>query len=402
MSSIAFSRFLIWGGLGVVVPAAGAFSLFDTAPPIGLPESSPVRWGVSLSAGYDTNVNAVRRSNPQYKESSFVRFGISSSYSDQDSLTSLAYQLSLGGTLYTENVPGSSNQLMSNSSLSLSLTRRFDSTLSYITNNSLSYTPEPDYATGISAANRQGEAFNYSTSHTISKALDARWSLASTLSYSGVTYSNKEYRHDDRNYLSFSESATFRANTRTSYSLTASAQMVDRDTGLDARNIYLNGGINHSLSPISSCNLTIGAQMKNQDDVRDEWSPTLNAGYTRTVAGRLNINSYIALSNESVGTYRSGRNYASDQCWRMGVRCSQPVTHVISISYGASAIFNHYSMGQGGLPTDSEATYNLNVGLTLRHTSKLSSSLSYAYTHGRTWENKYARNVWTYSISYSF
>lgn len=398
---MGISRFLVWGGI-CFAPAAAAFSLFDTAPTIGLPESYPVRWGVSLSAGYDTNVNAVRKSDPNYKASSFVRFGINSSYSDQDSLTSLAYNLNLGGTLYTENVSGSSNQLMSNSSLSLSLSRRFDSTLSYTTSNSLSYTPEPDYATGISASNRQGEAFNYSTSHTISKALDARWSLSTTASYSGVMYSNKEYQQDDRNYVSLSESVSLRVSSRTSYSLTASAQVVDRNAGLDANNIYLNVGVNHSLSPISSCNLTVGSQMKNQDSVQDEWSPTLNAGYTRTVAGRLNINSYVALSNESVGTYRSGRNYASDQCWRMGVNCSQPLTHVLSLTYGASAIFSHYSMGQGGLPTNSEATYNLNCGFTLRHTSQLSSSLTYAYTHGRTWDNKYARNVWSYSLSYSF
>lgn len=398
---MGISRFLIWGGV-CLAPAATAFSLFDTAPAIGLPESYPVRWGVSVSAGYDTNVNAVRRNDPDYKASSFVRFGVNSSYSDQDSLTSLSYNLSLGGTLYTENMPGSSDQLMSNSSLTFSLTHRFDTTLSYTTNNSLSYTPEPDYATGISAANRQGEAFNYSTSHTISKALDSRWSLSTTASYSGVTYSNKEYQQDDRNYLSLAESATFRANSRTSYSMTASTQMVERNTGLDAKNIYLNVGINHSLSPISSCTLTVGSQMKNQDGVQDEWSPTLNAGYTRTVAGRLNINSYVALSNESVGTYRSGRNYASDQCWRVGINCSQPLTHVLSLTYGGSAIFNHYSMGQGGLPTNSETTYNLNCGLTLRHTSQLSSSLTYAYTHGQTWDNKYARNVWSYSLSYSF
>lgn len=399
---MGFPRTLLLVGVGLGVPGAGAFSLFDTAPSIGLPESYPIRWGASLSAGYDTNVNAVRRSSPDYEDSAFVRFGVNSSYSDQESMTSVSYAFNLGGTLYAKKVRGSSDQLMSNSSLSLSLTHRFDSTLTYSTNNSVSYTPEPDYASGISASRRQGEAFNYSTSHSLSKALDSRWSLSTSASYSGVVYSNREYKHDDRDYISLSESATFRVSTRTSYTASVSGQMVSRNMGLNARNLYMNVGVNHSLSPVSSCNLTVGAQMKDQNGLADEWSPTLNAGYSRVVAGRLNVNSYIALSNESVGTYRSGRSYGSDQCWRMGVTVSQPLTHVISINYGATAIFSHYAMGQHGLPSDSDRTYNLNFGFSWRHTSHLSSSVNYAFTDGHTWDNNYLRSVWTYSLSYSF
>lgn len=399
---MGFPRFLLLVGFCAGVPAASAFSLFDTAPSIGLPESYPLRWGVSLSMGYDTNVNSVERSNPSYKESSFVRFGISSSYSDQESRTSLTYAMHLGGTLYTENMPGSSDQLMSDCSLSVALSHRFDSTLSYSTNNSVSYTPEPDYSSGISASRRQGEAFNYNTSHTVSKALDARWSLSTSASYSGVMYSNKEYRQDDRNYVSITENVSFRVNTRTSYTAGCSGQMVARNMGLNARNFYMNVGVNHSLSPVSSCNLTVGSQLKSQNGMEDKWSPTLNAGYSRVVAGRLNVHSYVALSNESVGTYRNGRNYGSDQCWRIGVDFSQPLTHVISITYGVNAIFSHYTMGQGGLPSDSDRTYNLHAGLTWRHTSHLSSSLMYSFTDGHTWETNYLRSVWTYGISYSF
>lgn len=399
---MGLSRSLLLVGFCLGVPTAGAYSLFDTAPSIGLPESYPIKWSVSISAGYDTNVNAVNRSSAQYKESSFVRFGIHSSYSDQDSITSLSYSMNLGGTLYTQNVSGSSNQLMSNSDFTLSLSHRFDSTLSYSTSNHVSYTPEPDYESGISASRRQGEAFNYSTSHTISKALDSRWSLSTSASYSGVMYSNKEYSQDDRNYVNVSESISFRINSRTSYTASFSGQMVNRNKGLNARNLYANVGVNHSLSPVSSCSLTVGSQMKNQNGMADKWSPTLKAGYNRVVAGRLNVSSYISFSNESVGTYRNGRNYGSDQCWRMGISCSQPLTHVISLNYGASAILNHYAMGQQGLTSDSERTYNLNVGFGWRHTSHLSSSISYSFTDGHTWQNNYLRSVWSYSLSYSF
>lgn len=399
---MGLSRSLLLVGFCLGGPAASAYSLFDTAPAIGLPESYPVRWSVSLSAGYDTNVNAVNRSSSAYKESSFVRFGLHSSYSDQDSVTSLSYGLNLGGTLYTENVSGTSDQLMSNSDVTLSLTHRFDSTFSYSTSNHVSYTPEPDYASGISASRRQGEAFNYSTSHTLSKALDARWSMSTTASYSGVMYSNKEYKQDDRNYVNVSESASFRANSRTSYTISFRGQMVARNEGLNARNLYANVGVNHSLSPVSSCNLTVGSQMKSQNGMEDKWSPTLNAGYNRVVAGRLNVSSYISLSNESVGTYRYGRSYGSDQCWRMGITCSQPLTHVISINYGASAIFSHYAMGQQGLPSDADRTYNLNVGFSWRHTSHMSSTVMYSFTDGHTWQTNYLRSVWSYSLSYSF
>lgn len=398
-----FSRFFFVGGLMLSLSAVEAGSLYNTAPTVGLPESYPVRWKIGMSIGYDSNVNGVNASSRNYKSSIFSSYWVESSYSDQDKQTALAYKARIGGSLYTRNSGyGRSNKTLSNLALDFDMTHRFDSTLTYTTNNTISYHVDPHIDSSISANNLRGLVLTYITSHSLSKALDDRWSVSGNVRYSGISYDTDQFSYDDRQYISLSESVAYRHNSRLQYVGTLSEQFADRERGLDSKNLFANAGVNYSLSPISSCSFKVGAQLKMQNSMSDTLSPTLSAGYNRTVAGRTNVHAFVSYANEVGGTYYNNANYGDDFCWRMGVTVDHPLTHILSLNYGTAATFNRYGKGQRGLSTMRQQYYHIFGGLKLRHNANLSSSVRYTYSNGHYRYYGYSRNVVSYNLEYNF
>ncbi|SEH77280.1 oligogalacturonate-specific porin KdgM family protein [Akkermansia glycaniphila] len=396
--------FLMMLGIGAVSANVQASSLYDVTPSVGLLESSPLKWSFTLSAGYDDNVNAVAKSNPVHESSSYVGFSLGSSYSNQDARTQLSYNALLGGDVYTRNMHGRTDQVIGNSSLSMQLTHAFDSTLRYTMHNSVAYTPDPNYADGISASRRQGNTFTFNTSHTVGKSLDPRWALNTNVSYSGILYSESEYQDDNREYVNIGESLSFKASERTSYLANASGQFVLRQEGYNSQNIYTTVGIQHALSPRSNVSMNVGTQIKIQQGAGTKVYPTLSGGYNRVVTDSMSISCYVSYNNESVGTYYDGRNYGSNSTWRLGVNCTQKLTHVLSLNYGASAMFSDYSDGEAGLGDHKETTYNFNVGLSWRLDRSWSVAVGYAYTNADLggFSTPYTRNVYSINTTYTF
>ncbi len=391
-------------GIGAVCADVQASSLYDVTPRVGLLESMPLKWSFSVNAGYDDNVNAVAKGSASYESSSFVGFVLGSSYSNQDARTQLTYNARLGGDVYTRNVRGRSGQVVGNSSVSMQLTHAFDSTLRYTMNNSVAYTPDPNYADGISSSRRQGNTFTFSTAHTVGKSLDPRWAMNTNVSYSGILYSESEYKDDNREYVNVGESLSFKASERTSYIANLSGQFVMRQEGYNNQNIYTTVGVQHALSPLSNVSLNVGTQVKLQEGFGNKLYPTLSGGYNRVVTDSTSVNFYFSYNNESVGTYYAGRNYGSNSTWRLGVACNQRLTHVLSLNYGASAMFSDYTMGESGLGDHKETTYNLNVGLSWRLDRAWSVGISYAYTNADLggFAAPYHRNVYSVSTTYTF
>lgn len=56
---------------GLLALSSQGFSFFDEAPAIGVPESHAMRYGVYMSAGYDSNINATDQANRE--DGCFVR-----------------------------------------------------------------------------------------------------------------------------------------------------------------------------------------------------------------------------------------------------------------------------------------------------------------------------------------
>ncbi len=385
---------------GLLAPVAGAFSLYDAAPPIGVPESHAVRYNAYLNAGYDDNLDC---SDEDREGGGFVSFGVGASYADYESVTKLSYNANLGGQLYDKNANGTDERLFSDISLSASMTHMMGAVGTVNTSFSLSYSPDPDYANGISAARTQGDCLNWSLSNSFSQGISERWSWNANVGFSGNIYTDSYYSHDNRMYLSTGLGLSYKATERTSYGLNASYTYDFRKEGYDSENINVNASVNHALSPISSCSLSLGTQVKFVHGTVEVY-PTLTGTYRRELAEGLSASVYVSLDNENVNTYRPfyGGNYLSDVTWRLGANCSYAYTHRVSFNFGATLMDSSYSDGTNGMADTSRTTTTFNVGMSYVFTESLTGNVNYQYTISNGFGYDYYRNVVSAGVSYSF
>lgn len=365
---------------GFFAGSAGAFSLYDTAPTVGLPQSHAIKYNAYMRLGYDTNMNA-----SYYDEtaSCYVNAGVGASYADFESTDKLSYRFNLGATKYLKEAESSYGKSMyADCGLSASIVHSFSARSSYAASLSLTYCPEPDYATGISASRRQGDCFYWAFSNSYNQAIDARWSWNVSASYSGNLYSETEYQSDDRQYFSCAAGLNYRTSEVFSYNARLSYRYDMRDLGYNANNYIFTVGFAHSLDPVSSWSGSVGLQTKRiyNDSIL---SPNLYLGYNRKVASGFSVNSFLSLSNENVDTYRVNGSYLSDLTWRLGVNASYVLSPDVTYTMGISLVQSQYARGTRGMSDSTVTTVNPSVGMNYHFSTELVGSINYTYT----WSN---------------
>ncbi len=387
---------------GVLAVKAVAISLYDMAPTVGLPESHAAKYNVYGRLGYDTNSNSSAESE---EASMYVNAGFGASFADYESVDKISYNFNLGATRYLSGSVSSGQTMTADCGLSASLVHAFSARSTYSASLRVSYSPEPDYASGISASRRQGDCLNWTFSNSYNQSIDARLSWNVSASYSGNMYSEAEYQNDDRQYLNTSAGLTYRSSELLSYNASFSYRYDMRNTGYDSNNLTMTVGFSRSLDPVSSCSGSVGLQSKfiNGENIL---SPVVNMGYNRKVAEGLSTNLYATLSNENVDTYRGvGANYLSDLTWRVGVNCSYVLSPDVSFSFGLSLMRSQYTKGTGRLEDETNTTINPNVGMTYRFSENLTGNISYQYTWydtDRKGSDGYTRHNVSTGLTYNF
>lgn len=400
MKSI-FYKFLLLSGL--VAASAEAISLYDMAPSVGLPQSHAATYKVYGRFGYDSNMNSTTR---EYEKSSlYVNAGVGASFSDFESVDKISYRFNLGATRYFQDADNEGQKMYADCGLTASLVHAFTARSTYSGSLNVSYSPEPDYASGISASRRQGDCLNWSFSNAYNQAIDSRLSWNVSTSYSGNLYSETEYQSDDRQYFQVGGGMNYRASELLSYNTHLSYRYDLRDKGYNSNNLTFTVGFNRSLDPVSSCSGSIGLQTKkiHNDTIL---TPNINLGYNRKVAEGLSVNSYATLSNENVDTYRGvGANYLSDLTLRIGVNCSYVLSPDVSFSFGVSYMRSEYTKGTGRLQDEVSTTINPTLGMTYRFSQDLTGTISYQYTwydSDRSGGYKYDRHNISTGLTYTF
>lgn len=397
-----FYKALLLTGLCAV--NAGAISLYDTAPSVGLPESHAATYSAYARIGYDTNMDA---SSVDETASSYVNVGVGATFADYESVDKISYRFNLGATRYAKASASSSNEKMyADCGLTASIVHAFTSRSSYSANLSVTYSPEPEYASGISASRRQGDCLNWSFSNSYNQSIDSRWSWNVNAGYSGNLYSETEYQDDDRQYVSGGAGLNYRASELLSYNVNVSYRYDLRDKGYNSDNITATIGFSRSLDPVSSCSGSIGVQTKHVHN-ENILSPVVNLGYNRRVAEGFSANFYLSLSNENVDTYRgAGANYLSDLTWRVGANCSYTLSPDVSFTFGLSLMRSSYTKGTGRLEDETNTTLTPNVGMTYRFSEKLQGSINYVYTWYESDRDSggsdYTRHNISMGLNYSF
>lgn len=298
-------------------PLVSAFSLYDTAPMVGVPESQSARYTVSMRGGYDTNPQGT--TNKKNKKSGcFANASVGTTFADVESVDQLRYSIRLGGTRYFDtNVGG--REYYGDCSVDVAFVHAFSAMSRYSGRLHVSYMPEPGYDNGFSSAGMQGDTLSWSFDNSYAEALDARWSWNVSASLSGTMYEEKSYSYDDRQYYNAGLGLNYRESDRLTYTSSVSCREEARTHGMASQSAFGMLGVHYALDSVSGLTVDVGAQGKRMA-TRYTANPTLNLGYRRRVSDGLSLNWYVKYSDENVDNYRksSKSSYRTCATWRTG------------------------------------------------------------------------------------
>lgn len=390
-------------------PGAFAFSLYDAAPAIGLPESQSASYSLNLRGGYDTNPGCHTTNGK--KGSAYANASLSTSYCDVEATDQISYQARLGATYYFGDADSNGHngeKWKSDCMIGASIKHAF----SAMSQNSLSvnvtYKPEPDYDNGISAHNRRGDCLTWEVNDTYSHAIDARWSWNVGASYSGTRYEDSGYGNynDNRQYINGSIGLAYRASDLTTYTTNISASRRLRQAGLDSNSYNLTFGIQQAIDTVSSYNITVGVQ----DTViagDNRFSPTFSAAYNRKVTEGLSLRAFVHFSNENTDSYRgNGMSYKDVLTWRIGADASYVLSPDVTIICGTSLLFADYRAGQRNLPGENRNSYDAHISLNYKFNNQVTGDISCRYNASvydrKARKDRYDRVETSCGLSYHF
>lgn len=388
-------------------PSALAFSLYDTAPAVGVPESYAAHYEANITGGYDTNPSG-SSSKKGRKAGVYANGSVSTRFADVESVDKLTYTVRLGATYYFSGGEAG-KKYYGDCMLSAMHVHAFSEMSRNTISLNATYRPEPGYDNGMSGQGHLGDTLSWSASDTYSQAIDSRWSWNVTGSCYGTRYEHRSTAQDDREYLTGSLGLHYRESDRLTYMLSTSGREELRTYGASSRSLYATGGFQYALDIVSTCSLSTGVQCKTMDS-RSKLSPTLDAGYRRRVTDGLSINTYARYSDENADCYnsRQGSTYRSSMSWRVGASgtytLSPDVTFSFSLSY-MHASQKRATGGTGHTPSSSRETFNPSVSMRYTFSPEVSGSLGCEYTYyiSRSYSNmSYERWRFFSGISYSF
>lgn len=391
-----------------LTPGAFAFSLYDSAPTVGLPESQAASYALNLRTGYDTNPGC---HTTRKKGSAYANASLSTSYRDIEATDKITYEARLGATYYFAKEDQTSHngaKWKSDCMIGATMTHAFSAMSQNTISAHITYKPEPDYDNGISAHNRRGNCLTWDVHDTYHRAIDARWSWNVGASYSGTRYEDKGYGNfnDNRQYVNGSVGLAYRASDLTTYTSNLSASRRLRQKGLDSTSYTLTVGINQAIDTTSSYNISVGVQ----DTViagENRFSPTLSAAYNRKVAEGLSLRAFTRFSNENTDSYRGNNlSYKDVLTWRIGVDTTYSISPDLSVTCGGTVLFSNYRAGQQGLAGEKRTCYDAHVSLNYKFTNELTGDISCRYNAGhydrKARTDRYDRVETSCGLSYHF
>lgn len=396
MKSLVYKMLMV---AGVFAPAVQAYSLFDAAPAVGVPESYAIRYNAYVNVGVDDNVNS---SVHNKKNGGFVRLGVGASYADYESVTKLNYRARVGAQLYNEDAHGTRDRSFTDVQINGCLTHSMDRGRQYSCSLGLTYSPEIDYSDSFARDRSYGERLNWYINNTYSHAIDERWSGNLSLGYSGDVSFDDNY--DDRQYLTVGAGMNYKASERTTYGLSTRYRYEFREVGVESESIYLNGSVSHALSPVSALFLSVGTQYKLVDGTGDVY-PDISFSYNRELAEGMSVRAYLTYSNENVMSNLKihSDDYRSVETLRAGLRLNYVYTPRVSFNCGVVLTQADYSDSVNGTQGYDRTFWSANVGMAYKLTESTALSLDYTYYTGDTYaDGDYQRNVVSAGLNYTF
>lgn len=374
----AFFKVLLLSG--VLTSAVSAFSLYDAAPAVGLPESYKVKYSASVRAGYDSNVGWYMNDEDA---STFVNATVSAKYADMESVNKISYDLRLGASHYFDlEKDNNLTETRGDCSLKASMVHAFNNEESLSSALNVTYSPQAEYANGISPIYSSGDMLTTSITNVYTHALDSRWSYNISCSFQSVSYVEAVEQVDDRYYLDGAVGLSYRESSLMTYTGRVSYRRELREYGNDTDLVTATVGFQRSLDPFSSCGMQVGVSARFFSDETIA-SPYVNLSYRRKLTEGLSMRAYTSYSNENVGTYQSAyySSYRSNLSWRSGMQGEYALSPDVTYKFGASLICQFYRDGEGNLKGRDydRLMYQVNAGMRYFFSKELVGDIDASY-----------------------
>ncbi len=385
------------------VLASGVYAgspVVEKAPLLSVPASYAVRYSAYMNVGYDDNLHG---SSHKEEKGGFVRFGASAVYADYESVTRVNYDVRVGGQLYEKNANGTKDDMFSDILAVVGFQHRFGATGVYDSSLRLSYQPDQDYTNPSSSTAVQGEVLHWNWQNSYSSVLDERWLWHTTLGVSGFTYSESAYNYDNRYYVNGSLGISYVTSERTTVGGEVMLRHEMREKGLDSDSYFITGNVKHVLSPVSSCYLSAGVQVKTIDSQTDLY-PHLSASYRRELTDGLSVNVYMTYENENVDSYvvTTKDSYLSNETWRAGALFNYVYTPVVTFFWEANVVDVDRSKGTRGMRSSDRRAWTASVGMRYAFTESLIGTVRYSHTDSDGTTGDYDRNIISTGVRYNF
>lgn len=374
MKSYFYKSLLVCAASATV---GGAFSLYDSAPMVGLPESYNVKYSASFGVGYDSNVNW---SDGNEDASPYVSASVGARYADMESVNKFSYDVRLGFKHYTgldNNSP--TVETRGDCRVGVNMVHAFDSVNTLSSSLYATYSPQPDYADGYSPAYCLGDMLTVSQSNVYTHALDSRWSVNGSVSFQMIRYMESIEQSDDRYYITGGVGAQYRESSIMTYKVNLSYSRELRSKGLDSDRYVVTVGFQRALDPFSSCGADVGiaARVYSQETV---WSPCFNFSYRRKLTEGLNARVYISYADENTGSYQASQTYLKNRTMRFGSSFDYVLSPDVTYSFGAAYIVTERSDATLGARDYDSDRYEISAGINYAFTQQLRGYIKASYS----------------------
>ena len=374
-----FTKTLLAGVLPcAAVSAQGLYSIAPNDDEAS--DSLPLTFLTGASIGYDSNPTPVINNDD---DSLYISGFVQANLTSVSPQTTWDVYARIGARYYLDDIDAGGDQLNGDIRLGVNYTHRVSERLRFSSRNFVALENEPDFDFGFGGNVRVGNYFRYSSNNSIGYRWTDRLGTQTGVSFTGVIY--EELDDADYNRVTFRHDFRYRVSPATVLTAGYRFGVVSNDSGGDANNHYVVGGVEHRISPNSALVLRAGVQVQDPDNGDTRTTPFVEGTLRTQLTEQLSTDVFVRYQNESFNrrlfTGANSLNFESNQTFRLGARATYAVNPGFSVFGGVNYILNNYEDEVSNAAGDiDEGLLNLNIGASYELTQGLYLTGSYNYT----------------------
>jgi len=353
--------------LSAISGVANAQGLFDVNPNEIESESSPLRYNVGASLGYDDNVNPT--SGVAEESSAYAKIYLGANLVTRGPRTAWDISAVVSQTRYFDT---DNNQDTTNARIAFNLNHRINDRMRVVSRNFFNY--------GIDLGNFYGplttRQFDEYTYLSTDNAIGYRWNdrLAT---YTGVTFSSLDYDGESNDVSTFGLYNSFRYSVSPRTVMTATYRYTNamyEVGGADRSSQYASVGFETKVSDTATVTVDLGAQFSR------ETAPYGQITYVNRITDQLRARAFARYSIEDTDTTFGAGRYDDKQTLRIGFAADYTVSPKVVLTFGGNYSQSDYAQGTGALADANWDLLNLYAGANFRVNEAVSLKTSINYT----------------------